>query len=614
MKKIKSVLLILMMAFSALTAAIIPLSAGSPTMDLPDYEPLDIGADIRNAHYEIDPNRPLMPAMSSSSSSGPRSAAFEGDIIEALALDDYNGNYFWTNYSCRRTGDLVEIWIQQNLSYPEGDPRDYPEITEEQIDYLLAEFNNTIYPIDTQYFGTPDFHNGSNSLLEAWGYFPPGYYSNEEGKSIIMVSNVRDESYYDSSYPYYIAGFYSPTFEAYFDSNIISIDSHDWFNRVGPDGSRPNLYESVIAHEYQHLIHDDYNTDDALFMNEGCSMYAEVLCGYELDWDAINSYLATPDNSLTDWGDQGDINILADYGASMAWTIYLSDHYGGADFISFFVKNGTAGVAGINNALNKFGFTDTFDDAYHNWRIANLIHSGDGKYNYHSIDFNEADPIFLNDVKVSPHLISGTDLGTTTTILGYDTGISMLGPYGSDYLYYNNWRPAWSQLFFDGDETATYGWRQTEDGWYSGEGDLMNTLLLANVYVDPNDPTLYMNTYWDIEDEWDFAFVQVSTDDGANWTSLENEYTTYNLTTFGHPDIFANLPGITYYVGEVLDITYNLSAYAGQDVLLGFRYMTDWSFTYSGWYIFDAAVGGTTLVLYKDVILEASYMVTLVNG
>ncbi|TFH27289.1 MAG: peptidase M6, partial [Promethearchaeota archaeon] len=71
------------------------------------------------------------------------------------------------------------------------------------------------------------------------------------------------------------------------------------------------------------MIHDDWNTDDALFMNEGCSMYAEVLCGYELDWGAIDSYFATPDNSLTEWGDQGDINILADYGVAMLWTIYL---------------------------------------------------------------------------------------------------------------------------------------------------------------------------------------------------------------------------------------------------------------------------------------------------
>ena len=610
MKKIVTTMIIAMLALNTFAMSLIFVSNVSSKSELPDYEPINLDEKFRDTNYGISSDVPLV--SSSSSSGGPRSAASVGDFILALALDNYYGYYFWTYYECRAVGDFAEVWVQENLDYPEGDPRDTPVITDEHVEYLLEEFDNTIYPIDTQYFGTPDFHDGSYSLLEAWGLVPPGGYFDLEGKSIIMVSNVRDESYYNPGYPYYIAGFYSPSFEAYIDRNIITIDSHDWLNRVGDDAARTNLYESIIAHEYQHLIHDDYNPDDDTFMNEGCSMYAEPLCGYPIDWGAINSYLATPDNSLTDWGDQGDINILADYGAAMAWTIYLSDQYGGAALISHFVQAGIPGVEGVNAALEYFGYTDTFNDAYHNWRIANLIHSGDGAYNYHSIDFNEADPIFLNDVKVSPHLFSGTDLGTTTTILGYDTGVSMIGPYGSDYLYYDNWRPSWSQIFFDGDETVTYGWRQTEDGWYTGEGDLMNTLLVANAYVDSADPTLYMNTYWDIEDEWDFAFVQVSTDDGATWTSLENEYTTYNYTTGAHPDIIANLPGITYYVGEVLDITYDLSAYAGQDVLLGFRYMTDWAFTYAGWYIFDAAVGGTSLELYKDVVYEASYMVTLV--
>ncbi len=610
MKKKVTISIIAMLVLNIFAMSLIYVSNATSKSEFPDYEPIKLDAKFRDANYGISSDVPLV--SSSYSSGGVRSAASVGDFIMALALDNYNGEYFFTYYECRAVGDVAEVWVQEDLSYPEGDPRETPIITDEHVSYLLDEFDNNIYPIDTQYFGTPDFHDGSNSLLSAWGYVPPGYYYEENGKNIIMVSNVRDEAYYNPEYPYYIAGFYSPSFEAYIDRNIITIDSHDWLNRVGDDAKRTNLYESIIAHEYQHLIHDDYNPDDDLFMNEGCSMYAEPLCGYPIDWGAINSYLATPDNSLTDWGDQGDINILADYGAAMAWTIYLSDQYGGAALISHFVQAGIPGVEGVNAALAYFGYTDTFDDAYHNWRIANLIHSGDGAYNYHSIDFNEADPIFLNDVKVSPHIISGTDLGTTTTILGYDTGVSMIGPYGSDYLYYENWRPSWSQIFFDGDETVTYGWRQTEDGWYTGEGDLMNTLLVGNAYVDPEDPTLYMNTYWDIEDYWDFAFVQVSTDDGATWTSLENEYTTYDHDPEAHPDIIDNLPGITEYVGEVLDITFDLSAYAGQDVLLGFRYMTDWAFTYSGWYIFDAAVGGTTLELYKDVVYDASYMVTLV--
>ncbi|MHA1765227.1 MAG: hypothetical protein ACTSVK_03100 [Promethearchaeota archaeon] len=616
MKKIKTFSIVLMMVISALSFTLIPLSTGTVATELPDYEPIDFGTEIRNAHYELDTNIPIMSARSSSS--GPNSAGSVGDLMYYLIFDSYFG-YSFDVFECRAVGDVAEVWVQLDLSYPEGDPRETPIITDEQVNYLLEEFDTNIYPIDTQYFGTPDYHDGSYSLLEAWGYFPPGYYYEGEGKNLILVSNVRDDAYYDPTYPYYIAGFYSPTFEAYFDRNIISIDSHDWLNRVGPDGSRPNLYESVIAHEYQHLIHDDYNPNDDTFMNEGCSMYAEPLCGYALDWGAIESFLATPDNSLTLWGDQGDINILADYGCAMAWTIYLSDQYGGADFISHFVQAGIPGIDGVNAALEYFGYTDTFDDAFHNWRIANLIHSGDGKYNYHSIDLNDAEVevrnYLIDDIPFDEML--GSDFGTTTTILGYDTEISLLGTYSSDYIrmYDDHFRPSWNTLFFDGDDNAypTNSWTFTESGWYSGAANLLNDMISANVYVDPLDPTLYLSTYWDIEDYWDFGFVQVSTDDGATWTSLENEYTTYDYDPSAHPDAVANLPGLTGWSGDFVDMTFDLSAYVGQDVMIGFRYVTDWATTYEGWYIADANVGGNPLDLglfYPPY--PADFMVTLV--
>ena len=251
------------------------------------------------------------------------------------------------------------------------------------IEYLIEQFDTVIYPIDTEYFGVPDFHDGTQSLLEAWGNVPPGYY-NGSARNVILIENVRDDNYYDPDYPYYIAG--------------LGPEGYSWV----PDEyvTRLHLYESVVAHEYQHLIHDDYNPDDATFMNEGCSMYAEILTYNLIDWHAINSFLYTPDNSLTEWGDQGDINILADYGAALLWAVYLSDHYGGAEFLRHFVQAGIPGIEGVNAALAYFGYDVTFNDVFRNWRLANLIHSdfpGRGKYNYETIDLNseEAIPVRL---------------------------------------------------------------------------------------------------------------------------------------------------------------------------------------------------------------------------
>jgi hypothetical protein len=476
----------------------------------------------------------------------------------------------------------------------------------------------TISTQKTSVFGTPDFHDGSYSP------FGDPDYINAEGKNIIMVSNVRDDAYYNSSYPYYIAGFYSPSFEYYIDRNIITIDTNDWENRMGPDVARPYLYESIIAHEYQHLIHDDYNPDDPSFMNEACSLYAEPLCGYPIDWGQVNRFLETPDNSLTEWGEQGDINILADYGSSFLWAMYLTDHYsvGEENFLGHFVQAHIPGVAGINAALEYFGHEEDFDDVYHDWRIANLLNADCGKYGYTSLDLSEAEnTLRIYDAGIVPFdWIRGTDFGTSVSYDGDNTGIAMIGPYGTDYIKYEykNKRISWNKLYFDGDdngyESAESGWAFVDGYWNSGDTDLLNTLIFDEVFVDTADPTLYLTTAWDIEDYWDFGFVQVSTDDGATWTSLANEWTTSDFDPNGHPDIEANLPGITEWYGfEIVDMTFDLSAYAGETVQVGFRYMTDWETAYSGWYIFDSSVGATTLELEKFIQpYPADFMVSIV--
>lgn len=594
-------------------------------------EPLRIGDKFRKNNYPIDFSS-APGDNGDNGNGGDVTPDADYEVIDGkwwLTLDDYNGYYFFDYYELWDVGlgDIAEIWIQYDRSWLDPDPqgREYPEITGEQVEYLLEEFETNIYPTDTDCFGTPDYHNGTYSLLVEWEYFPPGYYEDVEGKNVVLVSNVRDDNYY-TDYPYYIAGFYSPSYEEYFDRNIINIDSYQWEERIGPDGSRPYLYESVIAHEYQHLIHDDYNPNDDLWMNEACSMYAEPLCGYPIDFNHINSFLYTPDNSLTEWGDQGDINILADYGAVFLWSLYLSDQYGGPDFLGHFVQAGIPGIDGLNVALEYFGYKKTFEDVFHDWRIANLIysdHPGNGKYNYESIDLSEAneevDQIMVHEIEGYPVPWTwGTDFGTTKTILGYDTGISTIGPYASDYINFKDLKDL-SLLFFDGDDIAYIpGWELIDGDWYSGAYNLMNALIMGEAYVDPANPTLELYTYWDIEDYWDFGFVQVSTDDGETWTSLENEYTIYDHDTNAHPDIVANLPGLTSWSGFItpggwLTMEFDLTPYAGETVLIGFRYMTDWAFLYEGWFISDDVhVSGVTIDL-SPFYPEADFMVTVIE-
>ncbi|NVM17309.1 MAG: immune inhibitor A [Candidatus Lokiarchaeota archaeon] len=562
---------------------------------LPIYESLDIGPTIRSTIYPYCSSGNF--ELQSSSYLPEESLYYDiGDVLEWPVWDQEEGIYLLDPYELRAFGEVSEIWVQTDMKYPDGDNRDEPIITEDQITYILAEFEFKIYDTVVEYFGMPDSHYGD----------PDGNYYQENGRSVILISNIRDQAYYDKTYPYYTVGYYDPQLENDYDRNIISIDSYDWENRVGDDVERPNVYEATIAHEYQHLIHDDYNPDDEIFMNEGCSMYAEPLCGYPIAKGDIEAYLATPDNSLTEWADQGDINILADYGNALLWTIYLSDHYGGAPLISYFVKSGIPGVEGLNAALTEFKFEVDFDQIYHDWRITNLIHTdqiGDGKYDYVTIDLGNFEPANTYEIKrpwFPPRL--GIDFGTTKSYLKDDTGISMVSSYGSDYIKLSGLKDSFvPDLYFDGDDTASPITWITEDmdgdgdfEWYSTPSAPESDLSIKTTLnmTDLTTAVLSFKTSYEIEPLWDYGFVQISLDEGESWISLANEYTTMNHVDEAYPAIIDTLPGLTGVSDGWIEMSFDLTDYVGQFVDLCFRYMTDWGYEDPGWWIDDIALNG----------------------
>ena len=450
----------------------------------------------------------------------------------------------------------------------------------------------------------PDFHDGSASLLEAWGYVDPGYYADTAGRQVVLVSNVRDDNYYDPDYGAYIAGFYSPTFEAYFDRNIMSIDAYDWANRVGPDGSRPYLYEGVFAHEYQHLLHDDYDPDEELFINEGLSMFSEFLTGYSVGNDAYYPFEWWPENSLVDWGDQPGTQILSDYGQVFLYQMYLYEKYG-QDFIQAEFHNPLNGISSINDTLDMFPKNDDFGDIYHDFAVAVLTDSKQANYRYG-----------FEGLEVA------IDVGTPDAPNPEAYNTPGAPPWGTDYIWIEGDPKELGKFTFNGVAYTVEGTPWTSDGdvLYSGAGDLLDNWA---IFETTGGGTLSFDTYWDIEDYWDFGFVQVSTDGGYTWTSLSNAYTTDVHDPSAHPDIIANLPGLTGWSEDWINVSFDLSAYAGQDILVAFRYMTDWATPYEGWYIDNVYVDDTLisdcsdLTAFKDITeiipIENDFTVTFVG-
>ncbi len=546
----------------------------------PNYSPVDVGPQIR----QWEPTKDRISNTPAEAEAQAGLAAASTPLSECtlatklfLGLNDYTGGYFFTNFNLVAENGSAQIWVQANLSWPAGDPRPTPVITCEQAQYMVGVFQDNIFPKETGFFGSPDFLDGSNSLLVDWGYVPEGYYADSAGRQIILVSNVRDDNYYNSAYPSYIAGFYSPTLESYFDRNTMTIDAYDWANRTGPDSARPYLYEGVFAHEYQHLLHDDYDTDEETFVNEGLSDLAENLVGYPMANDGhVSAAMSNPENSLVLWGDQGGLEILSDYGHAYLFQLYLQEKFGWG-FIQTEFHNPLNGISGINDSLAMVGANTTFADIYHDWAVALMIDSKKAGSRYEFISRNL-------------HL----DLGTPTDPNPEAYDFPGVGPWGTDYIWVTGNPKNLGRLTFNGIDYSTFptDWTSVDGALWGGAGDLLDNFA---IFPTTGGGTLTFDTKYNIEEGWDFGFVQVSTDGGVTWTSLSNAYTTAVHDPSAHPTVVANLPGLTGVQPDFVTMSFDLSAYAGQDILIAFRYVTDWGTYYDGWFVDNVYVDDTLI-------------------
>jgi len=88
---------------------------------------------------------------------------------------------------------------------------------------------------------------------------------------------------------------------------------------------------------------------------------------------------------------------------------------------------------------------------------------------------------------------------------------------------------------------------------------------------------------WDIEADWDYGQVLISTNNGSTWTPLAGQYTNLGVGSF-QPNGQPLYDGTqTNWVNEKI----NLSSYVGQNVKLRFLLRSDGSINKDGWYVDD---------------------------
>ncbi|WP_394140507.1 peptidase M6 [Cytobacillus oceanisediminis] len=513
----------------------------------------------------------------------------EVEIEESKSADStftYNGGtkYFldrelaFKQFTLRSVGENVEIWVANDLSFPDDRPAHV--VTQEQVDKLRDEFDRNIYPKATSFFGTPDTHDGSKSPL-AGRNVPKGYYEGSD-KVIMLVDNIKDDGYYDPSYPFFVAGFFWQTLENYIDRNIITIDTNSWETRL------ESTFFGTTIHELQHLIHADNDGAEETWINEGMSTFSEYLGGYGHDAGSINFYLDHPENSLVNWDDHRTAETgpetIADYGQVYLFTLYMNDKFG-QDFIRDLALNETQGIDSVNEVLKAHGSSMDFTQLYQNFITALTLDSnkiGEGIYDFNSIN--------LRDLVVDKE---GTKRGMT---VNFEKALEFekdgVPAWGGDFKELD-FQDKINGISFDGVDFLPTPWESTADPLDSGnrvlwgnKGDEADNALIFEADLSGVETaTLKFDNFIDIEEQWDFGVVQVSTDGGNTWKSLANENTRSDVVEEGYPKIKENVPGFTGHYEEWQQETFDLSEYAGQKVLVSFRYLTDWGYNDTGWFI-----------------------------
>lgn len=119
--------------------------------------------------------------------------------------------------------------------------------------------------------------------------------------------------------------------------------------------------------------------------------------------------------------------------------------------------------------------------------------------------------------------------------------------------------------------------------FYSERGDRLNNFLTtAFPLVVEQWMNLTFNTWYYIEDNWDYAYVEVSTDGGQTYNSIPG-----NITTNNDPYGRNMGNGITGSSNGWIEAVFDLSAFAGQSVFIRFHYNTDEMIEYEGIYVDD---------------------------
>jgi immune inhibitor A len=342
-------------------------------------------------------------------------------------------------------------------------------------------------------------------------------------------------------------------------------------------GSRD--FASTIAHELQHMIHWYQHERDDTWINEGSSVLAQVLTGYTPDGQD-QAFAADPGTQLNDfcYGPPGcsDGDAYAHYGAAFLWMYYLYQHYGGDRAIrAVLADKNLSGMALFDDVLARLGSRDRARDAFRKWVIANLVDDpgiAGGAYGY----------------RPTYHGCCIHARITASTSSYPFTHRARVNQFATNYVELTPGRASTLHLQFKGDSTVRIVPNTPlQDGleWWSNRGDEMDsTLTRALDLRHVRHATLQYDIWHAVEKDFDYGYVEVSTDGGRTWYTVHGRTTTNanpNGSNYGNGYTGYSTKKAGNHSGWLHE-SIDLSPYAGRRILVRFEHITDDAFNLSG--------------------------------
>ena len=393
------------------------------------------------------------------------------------------------------------------------------EVEQEALERSAGEFESTIYPQVTGVFGsewTPGVDGDPhlyviNANLRGMG----GYYSaaDEYPRALRPVSNEIEAIYINVQYL--------------------------------PPGS--TIYSQVLAHELQHAAHWNADASEETWVNEGLSELAVTVAGFSET--SMLAFRTAGPTSLILWPANG-VGTGKNYGAASLFMHYLSEHFGGRDNLRPLLEQPGDGIEGIDAYLEASGYEARFIDVFRDWAVANLLDKDSGPYGYADL------PAPLPVYRI---LGSGNELAST------------IPQYANEYVRLEQ-LPGPAVLSFNGDAATPLLPVDAREGcWWSNKGDVINSTLTAELDLrQVENAKLDYQVWFSIEEDWDYAYVELSEDSGETWTILETP-----LTSSDDPLDVSFGPGYTGATDGWQNESLSLAKWAGQEIMVRFQYITD---------------------------------------